>query len=42
VTGRPGHPADGSTPGGMLAPLAEQSGLTARRVEDDVFEPTPL
>jgi type IV pilus assembly protein PilB len=42
VTGRPGHSADGSTPGGMLAPLAEQSGLTARRLEDDVFEPTTL
>ena len=42
VTGRPGHPADGTPPGGMLAPLAEQSGLTARRLEDDVFEPTTL
>jgi type IV pilus assembly protein PilB len=42
VTGRPGHSADGSTPGGMLAPLAEQSGLTTRRLEDDVFEPTTL
>ena len=42
VTGHPGHPGDGSTPGGMLAPLAEQSGLAARRLEDDVFEQTPL
>jgi type IV pilus assembly protein PilB len=42
VAGPQGHPGDRSTRGGMLAPLAEQSGLAARRLEDDVFEQTPL
>ena len=31
------HPGE-SAQAGMLAPLAEQSGLAARRLEDDVFE----
>jgi len=39
VTSRPGtQPADGSTQGGMLAPLPDQAGLATRRLEDDVFE----
>src|SRR5213078_474166 len=42
VTGHRGQPDDGATPGGMLVPLAEQSGLAARRLEDDVFEQTSL
>jgi type IV pilus assembly protein PilB len=33
-----GHAAESTTHGGMLAPLPEQSGLVARRLEDDVFE----
>jgi type IV pilus assembly protein PilB len=37
-----GHPGEAATPGGMLAPIPEQSGLAPRRVEDDVFEQTSL
>src|SRR5947207_3181366 len=38
TTPRPGQPGDGSTQGGMLAPIPEQTGLAQRRLEDDVFE----
>jgi type IV pilus assembly protein PilB len=32
------NPGEATPHGGMLAPLAEQSGLAPRRIEDDVFE----
>jgi type IV pilus assembly protein PilB len=38
VPARPAASPGEGAHGGMLAPLAEQSGLAARRLEDDVFE----